>query len=76
MYPKDFSNNFLKSLTITLELNFSQLIRLLEIMLIEPVRFANLLHNILRGESLFQFDFVFLKIRRANDLQFQSNCQM
>ena len=76
MHPKDFSNSFLKSLTITLELNFSQLIRVLEIMLIEPVRLANLLHNILRGESLFQFDFVFLKIRRANDLQFQSNCQM
>lgn len=76
MRPKDFSNSFLKSLTITLEFNFSQLIRLLEIMLIEPVRFANSLHDILRGESLFQFDFVFWKIRRANDLQLQSNCQM
>ena len=59
MHPEDFSNGFLKSLTITLELKFSQLIRLLEIMLIELVRFANFLHNILRGDSLFQFDFVF-----------------
>ena len=32
MHPKDFSNSFLKSFTITLELKFSQLIRLLEIM--------------------------------------------
>ena len=59
MHPKDFSNSFLKSLTITLELNFSQLIRLLEIMQrlfeeVYSVQFNFLLANLMYLKQSWQ----------------------